>query len=127
MLTNKEDNIIELSWIVNNAFHDGKMKDYKQSFFKQLIVNTADKFEKDYKNVDWCELNYFEEIEKYGNLMLAKVLWRDFEDVSMNLETESIDEEWNGFPVGTYKLDIWHWFEEKFNVSVGKHLMKLES
>lgn len=28
-----------------------------------------------------------------------------------------------GFPTGTNREEIWHWFEEQFNISVAKDLM----
>lgn len=55
----------------------------------------------------------------------AKELWMEFGDVPMNPETEEIEEEWHGFSVGTFREDIWHWFEENFNVSVVEDLMEL--
>lgn len=54
-----------------------------------------------------------------------KMLWSKFGDVPMNPETECIEEEWNGFPVGTHREKIWLWFEEAFNVSVAEDLMGL--
>ena len=50
----------------------------------------------------------------------VRELWEDFGDVPMNPETETIDEEWNGFPAGTFREDIWHWFEREFDVSVAE-------
>lgn len=47
-----------------------------------------------------------------------KRLWLEFGDVPMNPETEELEYEWNGFPPGTYKEDIWHWFEETYNISI---------
>jgi len=55
----------------------------------------------------------------------AKELWVQFGEIPMNPETEEIEEEWHGFPAGTFREDIWHWFEEKFNVSVAEDLMGL--
>lgn len=49
---------------------------------------------------------------------LIKELWEEFGDVPMNPETECIDDDWNGFPKGTHREDIWHWFEDKFGVRV---------
>lgn len=54
-------------------------------------------------------------------------LWEDFGDVPMDPETETIDVEWNHFPIGTHKTDIWHWFEDQFNISVAEDLMYEES
>lgn len=50
-------------------------------------------------------------------------LWREFGDIPMNPDTECIEEEWNDFSIGTHREEIWHWFEETFNISVGKDLM----
>lgn len=52
-------------------------------------------------------------------------LWREFGDIPMNPNTECIEEEWNDFSIGTHREEIWHWFEETFNISVGKDLMGL--
>lgn len=47
----------------------------------------------------------------------AKKLWEKLGDVPVN-EDDEIDEVFEHFEVGTDKLDIWHWFEENFNVRV---------
>ena len=52
-------------------------------------------------------------------------LWLEFGDVPMNPKTECIEEEWNGFSAGTHREEIWHWFEETFNISVAEDLMGL--
>lgn len=56
----------------------------------------------------------------------AKKLWLEFGDVPMNPDTECIEAAWHGFAVGTHREDIWHWFEETFDVSVAEDLMGLE-
>ena len=45
-------------------------------------------------------------------------LWSEFGDIPMNQETEEIEQEWNGFSIGTHREEIWHWFEERFDISV---------
>lgn len=50
----------------------------------------------------------------------AQELWFELEDVPMNPETECIEAEWHGFPIGTHREEIWHWFEETFHVSVAE-------
>lgn len=55
----------------------------------------------------------------------VKELWVQFGEIPMNPETECIEEEWHGFPRGTHREEVWHWFEETFNVSVAKDLMEL--
>lgn len=57
----------------------------------------------------------------------AKKLWLEFGEVPMNPDTECIEEEWHGFAVGTHREDIWHWFEETFDVSIAEDLMGLKS
>ncbi len=47
-----------------------------------------------------------------------KDLWDEFGDVPMNPVTECIEVKWHGFPAGTHREDIWHWFEDTFGVSV---------
>lgn len=55
----------------------------------------------------------------------VKELWLEFGEISMNPETECVESEWNGFPAGTHREEIWHWFEETFGVSVAEDLMGL--
>lgn len=60
----------------------------------------AEKFEYVHSDVDWSELDYNEEIVEFANKELVKDLWQRFGDVSINSETEKIEEEWNGFSAG---------------------------
>ena len=55
-----------------------------------------------------------------------KKLWQDFGDIPMNPETECIEQSWHGFPAGTQREEIWHWFEETFDISVAADLMGQE-
>lgn len=48
----------------------------------------------------------------------VKELWNGFGNVPMDPETECIEEAWHGFPAGTNREEIWHWFEETFDVRV---------
>lgn len=59
------------------------------------------------------------------NIEMIKDLWQEFGEVPMNPETEEIELSWNSFPSGTHRQEIWHWFEDTFNVSVAKDLMGL--
>lgn len=52
-------------------------------------------------------------------------LWSEFGDVPMDPETECIESEWHGFPAGTHREIIWHWFEETYDVSVARDLMNV--
>lgn len=53
----------------------------------------------------------------------AEKLWREFERVPINPQTEKLERDWNTLEYGTFEKglhreDIWHWFEETFGVSV---------
>ena len=61
-------------------------------------------------------------------------LWEEFGDIPMNPETECIEEPFTPryqnservratFPAGTFREDIWHWFEEEFQISIAVDLM----
>lgn len=54
----------------------------------------------------------------------ARKLWAELGDIPINND-EEIDVSWNIFPKGTPRQDIWHWFEEKYDISVAKDLMML--
>lgn len=52
-------------------------------------------------------------------------LWEEFGNVPMNPETECIETKWRQFPAGTFREDVWHWFEARFDLSVAENLMGL--
>ena len=45
-------------------------------------------------------------------------LWKRFEDVSMNPETECIEEPFLGWGAGTHREEIWHWFDQRYSKGV---------
>ena len=56
---------------------------------------------------------------------LAKKQWSQLGDIPIN-ENEEIEVSFLDFEVGTDRQEIWHWFEETYNLSVAKDLMNLE-
>lgn len=74
--------------------------------------------------------------EKWLKRDFAKRLWSELGDVLIDESGELIDVDWvvpSGiegqttiFARGTHREEIWHWFEETFDVSVAKDLMCLE-
>ena len=54
-----------------------------------------------------------------------KDLWLEFGDVPMDPDTECIEQEWNEFPAGTHREEVWTWFEETYGISVAEDLMGL--
>jgi len=49
-------------------------------------------------------------------------LWDELGNVIVD-EDDNIEQGWKHFPVGTNKLEIWHWIEETYNVSIAEDLM----
>lgn len=45
-------------------------------------------------------------------------LWAKFVDVPMNPDTECMEAPFLNFPVGTFREDIWHWFDERYSKGV---------
>lgn len=45
-------------------------------------------------------------------------LWGEFGDIPMNPETECIEEPFLGFPAGTNREEIWHWFDDRHSKGV---------
>ncbi len=54
-----------------------------------------------------------------------KALWRLLGDVPVTTD-DDLDGEFLHFPKGTDKFEVWHWFEETFDISVAKDLMFLK-
>lgn len=47
----------------------------------------------------------------------VRALWSDLGDTPVD-ENDCITEIFGGFPPGTHREDIWHWFEEAFSIPV---------
>jgi hypothetical protein len=66
-----------------------------------------------------------------NTLDIAKKLWAELGDIAVNEDME-LDEEFNPknydavFEIGADCEDVWHWFEETFNLRVAKDLMMLD-
>lgn len=51
-------------------------------------------------------------------------LWEEFGEVPMNPDTEETEVLRRHFPPGTHREEVWHWFEESFDLSVAEDLMQ---
>ena len=60
-----------------------------------------------------------------GSIIVAKRLWEQLGEIPVNKDDE-IEKCFLHFKEGTEKTEIWHWFEDKFDLSVAKDLMHLE-
>ncbi len=45
-------------------------------------------------------------------------LWAELEDIPMNPETECLEAPFLDFPAGTFREDIWRWFDERHSKGV---------
>ena len=45
-------------------------------------------------------------------------LWKQFEDLPIDPDTEKIEEPFLSFPAGTDREDIWHWFDERHSKGI---------
>lgn len=45
-------------------------------------------------------------------------LWSEFGDIPMNPETECIEDRFLHFDVGTERMEIWKWFDERYSNGV---------
>jgi hypothetical protein len=53
---------------------------------------------------------------------LAKSLWAKLGDIPTN-DDDTIELRFLHFPPGTHREEIWHWFEDQFDLSVTEDLM----
>ena len=68
---------------------------------------------------DHHEINTLEAQDK-----ALEALWEEFSDVPMDPETECMEEQFLDFPAGTYREDIWHWFDQRYSKGVAHLLMQ---
>lgn len=115
--------VIEVTWLYRELRNRGFIQDIPYEELRDLIKDVAEKFENIHKDSDWLGQDFLAEIEKFAKKEIAVYLWGKFDDIPINLYTEEIEIAWNGFNPGTNREDIWHWFEETFDVSVAEDLM----
>ena len=60
--------------------------------------------------------------ESTTQLIEARKLWSDLGDIPIN-NNDEIDQDFLHFEKGTDRFEIWHWFEEEFDVSIATDLM----
>lgn len=81
----------------------GYMVRYEDKVF--VLHTTESMFECPVKDVEW------------------RILWDKLGDVPVNEEDE-LEEPFQKFPAGSDKLAVWHWFEDTFDISLGKELFE---
>src|SRR3989344_4987293 len=73
-------------------------------------------------NCPKCETDDY--LTDLDNLETAKALWSILGDVPVN-EDDELDDNFLLFEKGSDKFEVWHWFEDKFDISVAKDLMNI--
>ena len=53
----------------------------------------------------------------------SKILWKELGDIPVN-QNDEIEERFLHFQIGTDRQEIWHWFEDEFNLSIMEDLIK---
>lgn len=61
------------------------------------------------------DIIYLQSLEEDAKI---ESLWDGLEDVPMNPDTECIEEDYYIWPAGTFREDIWHWFDEHYSHGV---------
>ena len=82
-------NTCSLAWVNNKT---GEIEEYVGSFRDE-------------------ENNFCNNCNEHVALRNIKELWEMFSDIMVN-EDDEIETEFLGFPAGTDKMEIWHWFDE---------------
>lgn len=49
---------------------------------------------------------------------VLEALWKQLDDVPMNPETEELEAAFLHFPAGTNRLEVWHWFDDRYSKGV---------
>ena len=90
------------------------------NYIKELAVNAIDELHRSIDYDMYCVirdgLDYIETIQERDNEL--EDLWKLFGDVTMDSETECIEEQFLGFPKGTHREDVWRWFDERYSKGV---------
>lgn len=87
---------------------------------KQQAIDTMNKLHRTIPYSDYCTV--MEGLQNIETLRdrdeELEELWSRFGDVPMNPETECIEEPFLGFPAGTNREEIWHWFDQRHSKGV---------
>lgn len=55
--------------------------------------------------------------KSHPHYQAALALWNEFNDVTID-DNDEIESDWQHFEKGTYRFDIWHWFENSFGYPI---------
>lgn len=78
-----------------------------------------------YETFDRYDSDVCEQFIKSYNMEKAKSLWLEFSEVPVDND-DRILKPFHKFETGTDRIDIWHWFEEEYGISVAEDLIGME-
>ena len=99
-----------------------RMSEFDYSYYITTGNNTLHFVTK--SNVFHMPLTKFDYILKTP-LNIVMLLWNKLGDIPIN-DDEEIEIPFEHFIVGSEKLEIWHWFEWFFDISIAKDILHLE-
>lgn len=73
---------------------------------------------------DMFELSKYDFLKNYSYLSKEEYqttlddLWEDFAYIDID-ENENLLEDWKVFKKGTFREDVWHWFDERVTEGIG--------
>lgn len=87
---------------------------------KRQAIDTMNELHPKIPYIDYCTvMDGLQDIETLRDRdEELEELWSRFGDVPMNPETECIEEPFLGFPAGTNREEIWHWFDRRHSKGV---------
>ena len=96
----------------------------EDNFFSDTWID-KEKLEWDVNSIYFGNNEYKLNVKSFkykNNVYSCNDVWDKLSDIPVNNEDE-IEEKFFGFWVGTDKFEIWHWVEEKFDISVAEDLL----
>ena len=104
-----------------------KASSYEEAIELALkLAETADfndpdeeQFDPTYKDLHTCKASSIE-----FSISEIKTMWEEFEDVPVD-EDERIETKFYEWPVGTPKMEIWHWFDSMSPTGLAKDFFGL--
>lgn len=82
----------------------------------------------EYSKLSYEELMKIEvsDIKDYREVdMFLEVLWSEFSNIPVNEDDDTIEEPFYIWSEGTEKMDVWHWFDDKYSNGLAEGLMGL--
>lgn len=70
--------------------------------------------------VEISSIKDYREIDSF-----LEVLWSEFSNIPVNEDDDTIDEDFYFWSKGTDKMEIWHWFDDRYSKGLAEGLMGL--